>query len=157
MKQSSSLLLLVLLALLVVGCAPSITVENKTGFGVTAIVTSGGQRSVLSPSPGESSATDAAEGVYTVAVVPSTEWIEYAKLTRKFLNDQLANHDKLSGPQLLDIIKRLKDIAAKMYEFENATQGLAGTSCSGKLTQDADSGLAEINLTPDGKMVVSCK
>ena len=53
-------------------------------------------------------------------MIPDAEWIEYARTTRKFLNDQLANADSLTGPQLLEVIRRLKNIAARIDQFQRA-------------------------------------
>ena len=149
------LLGLVICAALVVGCAPTVSVLNRTGFGVRAIVVSRGARQVLSPSPGESSTAEVEEGRFTVTVIPDAEWIEYAKLTRKYLNDQLANSDKLTGPQLLEVIRRLKDVAEKMSQYE--ATAAKGASCSGAITQEGGSGIAEISVGPNGALVVACK
>ncbi len=146
---------MILAAALLAGCAPTITVTNQTTFPVRAIVTSKGTRNVLSPSPGESSTAEVNEGPYRVTVIPDAEWIEYAKLTRKVLNDQLANADKLTGPQLLDVIARLKDIAQRMAQYEQA----AGTSnsCGGKITEESTGALVIISQDAVGTLVVSCK
>ena len=149
------LLGLVICAVLVVGCAPTVSVLNKTGIGVRAIVASGGTRQVLSPSPGESSAAEVVEGPFTVAVIPDTDWIEYAKIKRKLLNEQLANADKLTGAQLLEVIRQLKDVAEKMSQFE--ATAAKGASCSGAITQEGGSGIAEISVGPNGALVVACK
>lgn len=145
----------ILAAALLVGCAPTITVTNETSFPVRAIVASKGARNVLSPSPGESSFAEVTEGAYRVTVIPDAEWIEYAKLTRQVLNDQLANADKLTGPQLLDVIARLKDIATRMAQYEQA----AGTSssCGGNITEDNGGALVVISVDAVGALVVSCR
>ena len=135
------------------GCSPTVTVQNSTRFAVRVVVSSGGQTEVLSPSPGESSAAEVSEGPYRVTAIPDAEWITWAQLTRKDLNEQLANSDKLSGPQLLNVIQRLKTIAARMQEYEKA--GL-GASCGGTVTQDSG-GVATVSLGADGKIVASCK
>jgi hypothetical protein len=88
-------------------------------------------------------------------VIPDAEWIEYAKLTRKVLNDQLANADKLTGPQLLDVIHRLKEIAAQMQQFEQAAGSSA--SCGGRLTEDNSAGLVVVSTTDSGALVISCR
>ena len=146
---------IILAAALLAGCAPTITVTNQTTFPVRAIGTSKGTRNVLSPSPGESSIAEVSEGPYRVTVIPDAEWIEYAKLTRKVLNDQLANADKLTGPQLLDVIARLKDIAQRMAQYEQA----AGTSnsCGGNITEENGGALVVISQDAVGALVVSCR
>lgn len=153
MKRLAPFIISLIAAGLIAGCGPAIIVENKTSLPVRAIVNSSGQRSMLSPSPGESSTTDAEEGAYTVAVVPDAEWIEYAKLTRKVLNEQLANADNLTGPQLQEVIRRLKDIAARMQEFEKAAG--KGQSCAGKITSDGG-GSVTISVGAEGALVVRC-
>ncbi len=142
-------LALVLLA----GCAPMITVQNDTSFPVRAIVRSGKTTDVLSPSPGYSSTAEVTEGPYRVTVVPDAEWVEYAKTTRAYLNDQLAHADQLTGPQLLEVIRRLKEIATAMQQFEQAG---VGASCSGKITEEGG-GLVTVTLGANGALVVVCQ
>jgi len=153
MNRGAVAIALIAAAGLLAGCAPSIVVQNKTGFGVRAVITNGGHSQVLSPSPGESSAADAEEGAYRVTVVPDREWVEWATATRRYLNDRLANSSQLTGPQLLDVVQRLKDIAAKMQQYQAAG---AGASCGGVLGAEQD-GLAIITTSADGGLVVTCK
>jgi hypothetical protein len=151
-----ALLGLIVAAGLIAGCGPTVTVGNQTGFPVRAIVASGGTRVVLSPSPGEHSTADVGEGPYTVTVIPDAEWIEYAKLTRKVLNDQLANADKLTGPQLLDVIRRLKEIAAKMQAYERAAG--SGSRCSGRVGGEGkEAAFVTVSQDAAGRLVVACK
>lgn len=146
-------LFVAILVLALAGCGPSITVENKTSFDVKVFVANNGHREVLSPSPGNSSSMDATEGVYIVAAVRSEEWLNYAKATRQYLNGQLANMDSLTGAQLFEVVQRLKDIAKKMAEYENAK---AGASCTGMVTEDTSAG-ATVSLGTGGALVVACK
>ncbi len=132
---------------------PTVTVENQTKFPVRVIISTGGNSQVLSPSPGESSTADASEGPYGAGVVPDEEWIAYAKEQRKFLLDQFANYENLTGDQLRDVVARLKDIAARMDAYQKAGQG---TGCSGAVTSEHD-GLVQVSTGPDGKLVVVCK
>ena len=136
------------------GCGPAIVVQNNTKFPVRVVVATGGKSEMLSPSPGESSAAEASEGAYGVYVIPDEEWIAYAKLTRQYLNDQLANSDKLTGPQLLNVIQRLKDIAERMHQYERAAG--SGNGCSGRVTSDGG-GAVTISTRADGGIVVSCR
>ena len=129
-------------AVLLVGCAPSVVVENKTGFAVRVVVHSAGRSEVVSPSPGESS------------VAEVVDWIEWAKLTRKVLNDQLTNSDQLTGPQLLEVVRRLKDIAARMQQYESA--GI-GASCSGAVSSDGGDGSVVISTAANGALVATCR
>ncbi len=152
-RQKLSLILIVT-AILLVGCGPSIVVENKTSFPVRVVVRDGGHSEVVSPSPGESSTVISEGGAYKATVIPDAEWIEYAKLTRKVLNDQLANADKLTGPQLLDVIRRLKEIATRMQQYEQAAGSSA--SCGGELTEDS-TGLVVVSTSDTGKLVISCR
>ena len=92
------------------------------------------------------------KGAYRVTVVADQEWLEYAKLTRKVLNEHLTNADKLTGPQLLDVIRRLKEIAQKMQQSENAT-GSAG--CSGAVSEEGFNA-AVITIGADGQLVATC-
>lgn len=146
--------LAVIAACCLAGCGPTVTVQNDTNFPVRVIVAAGDGSESLSPSPGESSSAEVEEGGYGVVVVPDEDWINYAKATRQYLNDQLANSDRLSGPQLLSVVQRLKDIAKKMSDYQNAGSG--EVSCTGKVSQDSD-GLATISLGANGKLKVVCK
>jgi hypothetical protein len=133
---------------------PTITVQNNTKFPVRVVVSSGGKSQSLSPSPGESSSADADEGPYRAYAVPDADWINYAKDVRKYLNDQLAHSDQLTGPQLLDVVRRLKDIAERMTQYEQAAG--SGTGCSGSMTSDHD-GLVEVSTKSNGGLLVICK
>src|SRR5260221_3525818 len=142
MKRSNFLAACLFLAILLAACGPTITVQNKTGFAVRAIVKHAGGSDVVSPTPGESSSVNAEEGAYTVTAIPDADWISYAQTVRKLLNEQLANADNLTGPQLLDVVRRLKDIASKMQQFESAAG--QGASCSSSVSQDSN-GLVPIS------------
>jgi len=155
MKREIFFVALIGLTLGLVGCAPSVVVENKTGFAVRVVVTSANGSEVVSPSPGESSSAEVAEGTYRVTVIPDAEWLDHAKATRKFLNDQLANSGNLTGAQLLDVIQRLKDIAARMQQFESTAGG--GASCSGAVSSDGGGGVATITTAANGALVVACR
>ena len=141
-------------AVLLVGCAPSVVVENKTGFAVRVVVHSAGRSEVVSPSPGESSVAEVEEGPYLATAIPDADWIEWAKLTRKVLNDQLTNSDQLTGPQLLEVVRRLKDIAARMQQYESA--GI-GASCSGAVSSDGGDGKVVISTAANGALVATCR
>jgi hypothetical protein len=143
------------LAAMADSCSPTITVHNGTAFVVRVIITNGGKIQTVAPSPGESSAAEAQDGPYTVAVVPDSDWLEYAKLVRKDLNEQLANPN-LSGDKIKQLVARLKDIAAKMKAYESA--GL-GASCSGSITENGG-GSVEVSAAGaggDGEIAVSCR
>lgn len=135
------------------GCGPTVTVTNNTRIAVRVIVSSNGQSETVSPSPGESSLAEVTAGAYRVTAIVDQEWIDYARLVRKDLNEQLANADRLSGPQLLSVIQRLKDIAARMQQFDKAG---VGAGCGGAVTEDSN-GTATVSVGTDGKLVVSCK
>ncbi len=154
MKRIKFVPICFLIAGIIAGCAPAVIVQNEMSFPVRAIVVSGGRRDVLSPSPGESSSAEASEGPYNVTVIPDEEWVAYAKGVRQYLNERLANADGLTGPQLLDVIRRLKEIATKMNEFERA----AGSSsrCSGTITSDGG-GAVVVSTGASGSLVVTCK
>lgn len=154
MKRTHLLLACLCLAVLLAACGPTITVTNNTGFGVRAIVHSTAGVDVVSPTPGNSSTVDAVDGAYNVTVINDQDWINYAQVVRKLLNEQLANSDNLTGPQLLNVVQRLKDIAAKMQQFQAAAG--KGASCSGSLSSDAG-GTVTVSLATDGSLFVSCR
>jgi hypothetical protein len=137
------------------GCGPTVTVMNNTRIPVRAFVSaSGGENDTLSPSPGESSVAEVSEGAFQVKVVPDTAWVDYAKTSRKLLNDQLANSDNLSGPQLLDVVKRLKDVAAQMQQMESVASA-GGASCAGTISSDG-AALVNVSVGASGALAVSC-
>lgn len=154
MKRSFPLIVWAALALFLAGCGPTLTIVNSTSFPVRAVVRSAGRSEVLSPSPGESSTAEMKEGKYTVTVIPDREWLDYAKITRTILNEQLANADKLTGPQLLEVIRRLKDIATRMQQFETAAG--SSQSCSGSLQSDSIA-VATVSLDANGQLAVFCR
>lgn len=154
MKRISSIVVLLAIAGFIAGCGPSVVVENRTSFPVRVILRASGHSEVLSPSPGESSTTEVFEGAYRVSVIPDTEWIEYARLTRKVLNEQLANSDTLTGPQLLEVIRRLKEIATRMQQFEQAAGSSSG--CAGSVSSDSTA-LVVISAGADGKLIATCR
>jgi hypothetical protein len=142
------------LAAMADSCSPGVTVENKTEFQVRAVVSSGRRPSIVSPSPGESSFAEAQEGPYRVTVFPEKEWLDHAVATRKFLNDQLANADQLTGAQILEVSRRLASIALKIKQFEDAS---AKTSaCSGRITEDGG-GAVTVSTAADGTLRVVCQ
>ncbi len=153
MKRTHLLVACLCLAVLLAACGPSITVTNNTGFGVRAVVTSAAGVDVISPTPGNSSTVDANEGTYNVTVINDQDWIAYAQTVRKLLNEQLANSDNLTGPQLLNVVQRLKDIAAKMQQFQAAAG--KGASCSGNLSSEAG-GVVTVAQAADGSLLVGC-
>jgi hypothetical protein len=144
------------LAAMAQSCGPTVTVENKTTFEVSALVQNRGNRNMLSPSPGESSQAIVQQDAYVVTVVPRAEWLTHAKATRDFLNDQLKNSENLSGAQLLEVVRRLKAIALKMQAFEEAAKG-GEAQCSGILTDKKTDATVTITALTDGKLKVVCK
>jgi hypothetical protein len=132
---------------------PDITANNNTTFGVRVILHTTAGPDVLSPSPGESSSADAVEGGFTATAINDQDWINYAKVQRKLLDDQLTNAGTLTGPQLLTLLQRLKDIAAKMDAYQAAAG--KGATCEGTITQNAD-GVITIGQAADGSLAVTC-
>jgi hypothetical protein len=145
-------------AILIAGCAPGIVIQNNAPFPVRAIVQAGGMTEVFSPSPGESSYAEVREGRYTATVIPDAEWIEYARATRQYLNDQLAHSDNLTDPQLLDVIRRLKDMSVRMEQFQQAaaSSAVGSASCFGAVSTEAD-GSVVVTSTDDGRILIDCK
>jgi hypothetical protein len=137
----------------IAGCAPVLTVQNDSTVPVRVVVSASGNRQVLSPSPGQSSSAEVGEGAYSAYAIPDAEWIEYARLTRRYLNDQLVNADNLTGTQLLEVIRRLKDIAARMQAYEGAA-GSTG-ACNGTVSAE-EAGLIRVAVGPDGKLQLTC-
>jgi hypothetical protein len=153
MKRIILIIALLLVAMILAGCAPVVTVQNNTKFEVTVFISGPEGPEVLSPSPGESSSAEIPLGNYMVTVVPAQQWLDYAKATRQYLNSQLANAQNLTGPQLLVVVQRLKDISARIQQYES-TAG-KGSYCAGKLTEQSD-GIVVVTTAADGSLVVSC-
>ena len=78
--------------------------------------------------------------------------LAHANATRKFLNEQLSNPN-LSGPQLLEVVRRLKEIALKIKQFEDTAGN--GQACSGQITQDGG-GSVTVSTAADGSVKVAC-
>lgn len=148
-------LLLVAVAAIVAGCAPTVVVENATTISVRVGIDSGFVHQMLSPSPGESSAVEVEEGNYRAVVIPDTEWIEYAKLTRTVLTEQVltADPNRLSHEQLQDVIQRLKDITAQIEAFEAAASSRA--ACSGSVSESGGGGVI-VSMAEDGTLAITC-
>jgi hypothetical protein len=158
MKRIGLLLVGLGAAILTAGCAPGIVIQNNAPFTVRAILVVGGQSQVLSPSAGGSSYAEVGSGSYQATVIPDAEWIEFARGTRQYLNEQLANSGALTGEQLLDVIRRLSDIAIAMDRFERAARSSAvgAASCSGAVSTEAD-GSVVVTTTEDGRILIECK
>ena len=142
-------------AFLITACAPYITVQNNAAFPVRALIVSGGMSQIVSPSPGEASYPEVPTGPFRAVVIPDAEWIEYARATRAYLNQQLAQADNLTGPQLLEVIRRLKDVSTRIKQYESAAAGRTAISCSGSVGSE-DSGVVVITSTPDGEIKLDC-
>ena len=143
----------VALAAMADSCSPTISVKNEAAFTVRVIIRNAGKLQTVAPSPGESAGAEGQNGPYFVAVVPDSDWLEYAKLVRKDLNEQLANPSGLSGDKIKQLADRLKSIAAKMKAYESA--GL-GATCNGSIT-DKGGGVVTVTAAGgDGQIGVEC-
>jgi hypothetical protein len=148
------------LAAILAGCNPTITVANHTSFDVRIIVKYPGGDEALAPSAGNQSSVEVNDGAYSITAFPDEEWIAWAKTTRKVLNDRLADPEHLTGPQLLDVVQRLKDVASKMQDYESITgpppAGSPGSAewahrtwCYGDIPKDGDGALVTITASSD--------
>lgn len=138
---------------LALGCAPAVTVNNKTTFPIRVMVRNGGSIQWVSPSPSESSSVEVGEGLYFATAIPDAEWTTYATAKRRYLNEQLANSQNLSGAKLLEVIQQLKEIAAQMQKFAEAADSNA--RCSGRVTEDATDTVT-VTSGVDGKLRIAC-
>jgi len=59
----------------------------------------------------------------------------------------------LTGPQLLEVIRRLKDIAARTKQHEGA-EGSA-SACKGTVSAE-EAGLIRVAVGADGKLQLTC-
>jgi hypothetical protein len=154
MTTNKNLFLRALLAALALaGCSTGVTINNNAGVNVRVIIVAGEDRQVFSPTPGNSSFAETGEGSHWATVVADREWIEYATATRRFLNEQLANSDNLSGQQLLTVIRRLKEIAQQMQQFEAAAGSTA--QCAGSVSSEK-AGVVAVTLSPVGTLALAC-
>lgn len=126
MKRRFRIISLIIAAGVMAGCAPAITVENRTRVPVRVIVRQLAAEAmgyyafstVLSPRPGQSSSVPAlGEGTYSVAVANEATWVAYAKEKRFQLEAKLGDPQKLSGQKLQDFIKSMNDIP-KQFESD---------------------------------------
>ncbi len=138
---------------LTLGCAPAVTVNNKTTFPIRVMIRNRGNIQWVSPSPSESSFVEVGEGLYFATAIPDAEWTTYATAKRRYLNEQLANSQNLSGEKLLQVIQQLKEIAAQMQKFADAADSNA--RCSGRVTEDATDTVT-VTSGADGKLKIGC-
>ncbi len=164
MQIVRTLLPLAAIAVVFAGCAPSITVENRTPFDVRVIVNTPAGDETVAPTSGNNSEVAALEGRYNVTAFLDEEWIAWAKASRKGLNDSLADSSHLSGPQLLNVVQRLKDIAGRMQAYESTAGPPTGetprewvrrTWCSGEIPKDSDGATVTITTRYD-RLVATC-
>lgn len=153
MSRMMLVLLLGVVVVLTLGCAPAITVNNQTTFPIRVMVRSGGTIQWVSPSPSESSFVEVGEGLFFATAIPDAEWTTYATAKRRYLNEQLANSQNLSGDKLLQVIQQLKEIAAQMQKFAEATDSTA--RCSGRVTDEATNTVT-VTSGIDGKLRIAC-
>lgn len=145
--------LVILAGSLLVGCAPTVSVVNRTKVGVTAIISGKGVREAFSPSPGESSTGDLKPGAFTVYASPSQDWVNHADDTRNYLLNQLLDPSKLTPDQVKEIHKKLEDLHNAMQQVED---NRLGEACSGVAEEDGGY-TATVVLDDAGKIKVACK
>ena len=143
-----------LAALLVAACSPSVRVSNGTTFQVRAIVSGeDGTRNVHVVRAGQSAGGDVPDGAYSVTVVPDQAWTDAARATRDALTRELDQPGEL-GPSGVDAI--LRQLAA----FDERLAGLAsgstgGARCDGSVAADGVA-QADVTVSADGSLEVSC-
>ena len=145
---------LLLAALAIAGCSPSLSVSNATSFEVRAIVAGeGGTRNVHLVRPGQSSSGDIPEGEYSVTVVPDQAWTAAARASRDVLLRRLARPDELGPTEVQAILRELDVLHEKLAAFE--AEAATGASCSGTVPADGV-GVADVGIEADGQLVVRC-
>ena len=146
--------LIMLAALLVAACSPSVTVSNATSFQVRAIVTGeDGTRNVHVVRAGGSAAGDVPEGSYAVTIVPDQAWTEAARSTRDALVRELDAPGEL-GPDSVDTI--LRELAALDERLAALSSDAAGgTRCDGSVAPDAVAH-ADVTVESGGTLRVTC-
>lgn len=156
--KTKHLLLISLCALLVLflsSCAPLLRIENETTLGVKALVSiPGSMRQLVTVEPMNDAGLDTIGiGKYIVVVIPDKDWLEYARLQARVLNDLLTGSPNLSPQQANDIKTKLKEIHTALEQYEKAKSGAA---CSGKLDSEGFN-LATISQDASGNLAISCK
>lgn len=152
-------------ALLVGGCEFEnviiVTNESSTQLRVFVKVPGGGITTVT-PTPGNSSSIVIAEGgTFYAGAVVDTEWLEYIRVTRELLSQQLADpavRADLSVDELVELTTRINDLTR---EIQRATErpweqvgGCSGTAVVGGggmvESEDNRSGTVTITDNPAG-------
>ena len=153
-RRTRALIAALVVAALVAGCSPSLSVSNGTSFQVRAIVTGeGGSRNVHLVRAGQSSAGDVPEGAYSVTIVPDGPWVEAARATRDALVGRLQKPDQLGPDGVADVLRELDALSASLRTLEGAADGEA--RCLGSIPIDGV-GTADITVGDDGRLRVSC-
>ena len=167
--------LLVFLALLTIAatepsCNPSIIVYNRTSVGVrVAVFPPGGGKHVLSPSPGSSSEAMVTQGgSFTAVAIPDKQYLELAKDTRQTLSNLIANPQGLTPSYVQNLRQQLRDIEAKIKQFESAAG--SGDGCTGTISVETmaqepifgwfvrmpKSGTVDVTADAAGKLQLKC-
>jgi hypothetical protein len=147
--------LIILAAACIVGCAPMVTVENKSDTPVRVVLSGPNGRQILSPAPGNTTAGEVAVGEWRVTVIPDDEWREYALDTRDDLVERLKNPDDLSRAEVAETLDRIKEVSEQLEQFERAASD-ESPSCSGTMAQEEMTASATITQNDDGSFEVVC-
>jgi hypothetical protein len=144
------------------GCSPGITLKNKASVEVkVAVFPPGGGMSIRTLAAGQSSVVDVSrEGVFTAAVVPSKNWLDFAKAKRDQLLP-LLDAPGQTPAQVAQLKQQLNEITAKIKSFEKP--GGAGDACSATLKSesagvgsgDSDSFVIPITMVGGGTVDVT--
>jgi hypothetical protein len=123
---------------------------------------------VLSPSPGSSSEAEVTQGgTFTAVAIPDRAYLEWAKDTRQTLSNLLANPQGLTPSQVQNLVQQLKDIEAKIKQYESAAG--SGDGCTGTISVETveqvpffgalpmpKSGIVDVTADASGKLKVTC-
>jgi hypothetical protein len=149
-----------LVGALVVGCGPSLTVENKTEFAIHVTVRTSKGVDVVSPSPGESSSVDFEGGNFSAVAFLDQEWVNYMTSSRDTLNNLIAGvasgQRRIDRDELEAVLTTLRTLNSRIATI----QGITGEapSCSGSFNSSNESGGAVIEITygVDNRLYAFC-
>jgi hypothetical protein len=157
----------VVAAVVVAACTPSLVIKNETSFGVLVIVTGGGKTEAFRPSPGESSSFEFGGGSFSVIARADVDWVTQMTQTKQALNaliaDFQAHQVSLTSDQVDQVIAKLREIDSALVDFRQVPNtGVlgGGASCNGTVTSnsedDTSSKTVEITVGTDDRIYATC-
>lgn len=160
-----SVIAVVALVFVAMGCTPSIVVKNNTTIGVRVMVKTDKGSDVVSPSVEGSSTVESSGGRFTATAVEDQVWADYMRQNRQtlvnFLQKVVNGQASLPTQELEQLFANLRDIDARIADFARFQPSLIGNTCTGSVDSngegDPGSATVTISQTDDGKLAASCR